>query len=194
MRSRHLTSSFLVNSYLFSVISSSFFTLLWLNQFRALLDGDDDPSQKRIEKINAFGEFLTGIRSSDKKFIVKFFPEKKKEYSDISHLSEALVEAVTHHDDKLRSAARGGAKMALGLMMSHFPDAECWRLGTGVPRSLPSEKVAELFDSVKGYATKIANMVSLTTYYPAEEIPKTLEDVGGVDGEEDEEDYEDTEN
>jgi len=159
-----------------------------------LLDGDDDPSKTRIDKINAFGEFLTGIRSSGKKFIVKFFPEKKKEYSDISHLSEALGEAVARHDDKLLSAARGGEKTALGLMMCHFPDVECWRLGTGVPQSLPSEKVAEFFDSVKGYATKIANMVSLTTYFPAEEIPKTPEDVGGVDGEEDEEDYEDAEN
>ena len=145
-----------------------------------------------MDKINALGEFLAEIRTSGKKFIVKFFPEKKKALADVFDLPDALDEAVAHQDEKLRSAARGGAKTTLGLMMCHFPDAECWRLGTGVPQSLASEKVSEIFNSVKGYATKIANMVSLSTYFPAEEIPKTPED--GVSNDEEEDDFEDAEN
>lgn len=104
------------------------------------------------------------------------------------HIPEALNKAVAVYDDRLRSAARGGSKTTLGLMLCHYPEAEAWRLGTGIPGSLEPDVVSGYFDTIKGFATKIANMVNISTFFPEEAIPKTPEDVDISTGEEEDED------
>src|SRR5664279_6455533 len=112
MRSRLWTSIFLV-SYLFPFHLSLIGLTTLVHDYKSCLaDGDEDPSRTRMDKINALGEFLAGIRTSGKKFIVKFFPEKKKALADLFDLPDALDEAVAHQDDKLRSAEGRGKDSA----------------------------------------------------------------------------------
>ena len=77
--------------------------------------------------------------------------------------------------------------MALGVMQMHYPSAKSWRLATGIPQGYSDAERVKIFDSVKGFASKIARMVSLTTFYPEAEIPSTPENPSDSDEADDEE-------
>ena len=80
-------------------------------------------------------------------------------------------QAIDNFDERLRSSARGGPKMAMGLMMVHYPDAEPWRVASGFPEAkedgslLTPEDERAIMSSVAGYACKVANMVSLSAIF-----------------------------
>ena len=78
--------------------------------------------------------------------------------------------------------------MALGLMKIHYPSAKPWRLCIGIRQAYSEAERAEIFESVKGFASKIARMVSTTTFYPEEEIPATPENQSDSDESDDAED------
>ena len=48
----------------------------------------EDTSVTRINKLKEFSELYLRLRSSAKAFIVKFFPKKKKEYTEAVHILE----------------------------------------------------------------------------------------------------------
>ena len=103
---------------------------------------------------------------------------------EIAALPDALKEAAAGSEEQLHSAARGGAKTALGLMMAHYPEAKPWRVASGVPAECSEEDEKRIFSSVAGYASKISGMVSLGTKFPFTPCPATPEDSS------DDEDYE----
>ena len=106
----------------------------------------------------------------------KIIPDRQSHYSDLIQLPNALDIAVAQYDVWMRSAARGGVRMALGLMQIHYTTAESWRLATGIPSEYTETEMNNIFDSVKGWASKIARMVSVSTFYPEAEIPTTPEE------------------
>ena len=63
--------------------------------------------------------------------------------------------------------------MALALMQMHYTTAASWRLAIGIPQDYTESQRASIFESVKGWASKIARMVSTSTFYPEAEIPAT---------------------
>ena len=77
--------------------------------------------------------------------------------------------------------------MALGLMQMHYPSAKSWRLATGIPQGYTDTKRAEIFEFVKGFCSKIARMVFISTFYPEAEIPATPEEPSDEDDEDDDE-------
>ena len=66
--------------------------------------------------------------------------------------------------------------MALALMHMHYTTTESWSLATGIPLEYTKAERTSIFDSVKGYATKIGRMVSTSTFYPEVECPATPEE------------------
>ena len=72
-------------------------------------------------------------------------------------------------------------------MQMHYTTAESWRLATGIPTEYTEAERTNIFDSVKGWASKIARMVSVSTFYPEAEIPTTPEEPEDDDEEESEE-------
>lgn len=174
--------SFLATSDFVLFLDSLAFSRIFISAF-LFSSGQDDTAETRLDKLKEFSAFYLRLRMAAKAFIIKFFRDKKKEFTEAAHIPEALEEAVSVYDERLRSTARGGSKTTLGLMLYHYPEAEAWRLGTGIPGSLEPAVVSGYLDSVKGFATKIANMVNITNFFPAEEIPKTPEDVDISTGE-----------
>ena len=76
----------------------------------------------------------------------------------------------------MKSAVRGGVRMDLALMHMHYTTAESWRLATGFPQEYTEAQRASIFESVKGYDTKIGWMVSTSTFYPEADCPATPEE------------------
>ena len=87
---------------------------------------------------------------------------------DLETLPEALERATQRHDDALRSAARGGAKVALALTAAWYPDADIRQLTEFMPTEDGNDQpidVAQVLSSVQGYATRVANMVDIRKFY-----------------------------
>lgn len=146
----------------------------------------ESSSSSRIERIQCLGEFIETMKTSGRQLVEKFIPDRQAHYSDLAQLPNAIGIVIAQHESWMRSAVRGGVRMALALMQMHYTTAESWRLATGIPKDYTEAQRTSIFDSVKGYASKIARMVSTSTFYPEAEIPDTPE-------EDDEEDDESTE-
>ena len=64
-------------------------------------------------------------------------------------------------------------------MMAHYPEAEAWRVASGFPTEkedgtpLDDQDRKKILRSVSGYASKIANMVALTTIFKEMPCPPT---------------------
>ena len=125
------------------------------------------------------GELIPKILSSGKNIVEKFFPGNPESLANLADLPAELDEATSSFDERLRSSARGGTKMALGLMMAHYPEAEAWRVASVFPLEkedgspLDDQERKKILHSVFGYGSKIANMVSLTTIFKEVPCPPT---------------------
>ena len=70
----------------------------------------------------------------------------------------------------------------MGLMMAHYPDVEPWRVASGFPEVkedgslLTPEDEKTIMSSVSGYASKVANMVSLSTIFKDVPAPPSPEE------------------
>ena len=144
----------------------------------------NDPTP-RIDRIRAFEEFVETMKKSGRRLVSKLLSDQKDKYSDIVELPAAIEEVISQRQTWVPSGVRGGVHMALGLMKMHYPSAKPWRLGTGIPQAYSETERAEIFESFKGFASKIARMVSTTTFYPEEEILATPENPSDSDEDDD---------
>ena len=125
------------------------------------------------------GELIPKILSSGSKLVEKFFPGNPEPLTDLVGLETELDKVTSFFDERLRSSAHGGAKTVLGLMMAHYPEAEAWRVPSGFPLEkedgtpLDDQERKKILHSVSGYASKVANMVSLTTIFKEVPCPPT---------------------
>lgn len=104
------------------------------------------------------------MKSSGRRLVNKLLPDQKEKYSDVGQLPTAIDEAIAQRQSWMQFCAQGGMRMALGLMKMHYPATKPWRLGTGIPQGYSNTERAEIFETVKGFASKIARMVSTTTF------------------------------
>ena len=78
-----------------------------------MADAEGCPS--RLDRILQVGEVISSIATAAKTFAAKFFPGN----TDFVHLDQTasmLTQASKEHDNVLRSAARGGVKVALAML------------------------------------------------------------------------------
>ena len=80
--------------------------------------------------------------------------------------------------------------MDLGLMKMNYPSTKPWHLGIGIPQGYTDTERANIFESVKGFASKIGRMLSTTTFYPEAKIPATPEEPIDEEDEDDEDESE----
>jgi len=125
----------------------------------------ESSSSSRIERIRYLGEFIEAMKTFGRQLVEKFIPDRQTHYSDLAQLPNAIDIIIAQHESWMRSAVRGGVRMALALMQMHYTTTESWRLATGIPQHYTEAQRASIFDSVKGYASKIARMVSTSTFY-----------------------------
>ena len=87
--------------------------------------GDDKVVGPRLDRLARLGELITETLAASKRFAAKFFissgSQEPTEFNDVPNM---LEQATKLHKSSLKSAARGGAKTALGLFMAHYPEAE----------------------------------------------------------------------
>ena len=62
-----------------------------------------------------------------------------------AQLPTAIDIIIAQYDIWMRSAARGGVRMALGLMQMHYTTAESWRLATGIPQDYTEAQRVSIF-------------------------------------------------
>ena len=67
------------------------------------------------------GEIISSIASGAKTFAAKFFPGNN-ESVDLDQTASMLTRASEEHDNVLRSAARGGVKVALAMLWAWYPE------------------------------------------------------------------------
>ena len=61
------------------------------------------------------GEMISSIANATKTFAAKFFPSNTDSV-DLDQTASMLTRASEEHDNVLRSAARGGVKVALAML------------------------------------------------------------------------------
>ena len=147
--------------------------------------GDANATTPRLDRILKLGEITTRLAGAGKAFAAKFFPGVGDPV-DVEALPELLEKATQRHDDKLRSAARGGAKVALALTAAWYPDADIRQLTEFMPTEDDNDQpidVAQVLASVQGYATRVANMVDIRKFYKEHPDPHLVDpNLGGSRG------------
>ena len=107
--------------------------------------------------------------AASKRFAAKFFISSgSQEPSEFSDVPNMLEQPTKLHKSSLKSAARGGAKTALGLFMAHYPEAEIEVVTERMPSTYEDDSEVEpaiVLDSVAGYATRVADMVDTSIFY-----------------------------
>ena len=85
-----------------------------------------------------------------------------------------LTRATKEHDNVLRSAVRGGVKIALATLWAWYPEINMHMATEYMPEEDDHGNVIarkELMSSVSGYATHLANLVNLGIFYKAHPDP-----------------------
>ena len=147
-------------------------------------EGQGDDS--RLNRILEFGELVPKLLASGEAFAKNLFPMDTPSCSKLTDFPDMLGQAIDNFDERLRSSARGGAKTTMGLMMSHYPDAEPWRVASGFPEVkadgtlLEPEDEKAIMSYFVGYACKVANMLSLSAIFKDVPTPPTPENASEV--------------
>ena len=128
--------------------------------------GDDKVVSPRLDRLARLGELITETLAASKRFAAKFFISSgSQEPTEFSDVPAILDQATKLHKSSLKSAARGGAKTALGVFMAHYPEAEIEDVTEGMVEP------AAVLDSVAGYATRVADMVDTSIFYRRHPVP-----------------------
>jgi hypothetical protein len=130
--------------------------------------GDDVDASPRLARILKLGEVVTRLAGLGQAFAAKTFPGEDSDPVDIETLPDLLEKAISSHDEQLRSAARGGAKIALALTKAWYPEADIRQLTEYMPSEDENGEAIELpqvLAAVQGYATRVANMVDIRKFF-----------------------------
>ena len=130
--------------------------------------GDNTDASPRLARILQLGETLTKLAGLGQAFTDKVFPGEGSDPVDVEALPELLEKATAVHDDQLRSAARGAAKVALALITAWYPDADIWQDTEFMPTEDEHGQpivLSQVLADVQGYATRVANMVDIRRFY-----------------------------
>ena len=130
--------------------------------------GDDLATTPRLARILKIGEIVTQIVGAGKSFAAKFYPGEDGDPVIFDALPELLEKATAEHDNILRSAARGGAKLALAMTAAWYPEADIHQVTEYFPTEDENNQAIVMQDvlrSVHGYATRVANMVDIRKFY-----------------------------
>ena len=137
--------------------------------------GDDKVVSPRLDRLARLGELITQTLAASKRFAAKFFTSSgSQEPTEFIDVPAILEQATKLHKSSLKSAARGGAKTALGLFMAHYPEAEIEAVTEGMPSTYEDGSEVEpavVLDSVAGYATRVADMVDTSIFYRRHLLP-----------------------
>lgn len=130
--------------------------------------GDDLATTPRLARILKIGEIVNQIVGAGKTFAAKFYPGEDGDPVIFDALPELLEKATAEHDNTLRSAARGGAKLALAMTAAWYPEADIHQVTEYFPTEDENNQAIVMQDvlrSVRGYATRVANMVDIRKFY-----------------------------
>ena len=140
--------------------------------------GDDLATTPRLARILKVGEIVNQIVGAGKAFAAKFYPGEDGDPVTFDALPELLEKATAEHDNTLRSAARGGAKLALAMTAAWYPEADIHQVTEYFPTEDENNQAIVMQDvlrSVRGYATRVANMVDIRKFYKEHPDPHVAE-------------------
>jgi hypothetical protein len=132
------------------------------------------------------GEIVSGLYAAGRDVVANIFPKQLPQVTNTSNLLPLLQNCVPEVVERLRSAARGGAKLALGLVRGHYPEVNMWRVIKCFPakdrdgNELVKEKV---YASVSGFASAVAEMVDLSIFFSKRPVPPRPDDVSDDEAE-----------
>ena len=136
--------------------------------------GDGLTSENRLPRLQECGELIGKVFQAGLNVISKIFPAFRDTVKTVAELEPQLGGLDIELEDRLRSAARGGAKYALGMVMAWHPEMKIHRVTRSMPEcdedGAPLNEQA-IFKSVRGYATRVAKHVDLTVYYQEVPVP-----------------------
>ena len=136
--------------------------------------GDVVDLSPRLAHTARVGTIIRRIVCAGQDFVRRCFTSLSTDRMDFSALHDLMREAPIRHKDIFRSAARGGAKTMLGLVVAHHPEICLWRVTEATTKTCDDgiEIVPrKVFASVSGYATRVASMVDTSVYYREYEVP-----------------------
>ena len=79
----------------------------------------------RLELILEYGEVMSGLYSAGRSVVANIFPKQVHLVTNTCNLLPYLQSCVPEATERLRSAARGGAKLALGLVWAITLKSTC---------------------------------------------------------------------
>ena len=125
--------------------------------------GDGLTAENRLTRLRECGEFISNVFKARLNVICKIFPAFRDTVKTMAQLEPELCGFDIELEDRLRSAARGGAKYALGMVMAWHPEMKIYRVTRSMPDcdedGAPLDEQA-IFKSVRGYATRVAKQVA----------------------------------
>ena len=122
----------------------------------------------RLACILKIGKIVNQIVGAGKAFAAKFYPGEDGDPINFDALPDLLEKAATEHDGTLRSAARGGAKLALAMTAAWYPEADIHQVTEYFATEDENNQaivMQDVLQSVRGYATRVANMVDIRKFY-----------------------------
>ena len=115
------------------------------------------------------GEVISSIATAAKTFATKFFPDNNDSV-DLDQTVSMLTWASEEHDNVLRSAARGGIKVALAMLWAWYPEINMHTATEYMPDEDEQGQAIDqraLVSSVSGYASRLAGMVNIDVFHKA---------------------------
>ena len=115
------------------------------------------------------GEIISSIATAAKTFAAKFFPGNDDSV-DLDQTASMLTRASEEHDNVLRSAARGGVKVALAMLWAWYPEINMHTATEYMPEADEQGHAIDqkaLISSVSGYASRLADMVNIGVFHKA---------------------------
>jgi len=132
--------------------------------------GFDDQSDTapRPSRLRQIGILMERAVKAGQTLAAKMFPSARNDPIDLESLPVLLEKTGQEYERNMRSSARGGAKKALALTKAWYPDADIHQLTEFMPTEDEDGQAIDqmqLQAAVRGYATRVANMVDLGIFY-----------------------------
>ena len=142
--------------------------------------GEKLTADTRLDLLLECGEMVMKMHSSALALTLDIFPKLKGKIKGFVDLLPSFEACHAEMVERLRSAARGGCKIALGLAKAHHPEINLWRVTKCMPtKDGNGKKVvpSAIYSAVSGFATHVADMVPIDTFFERKEMPPRPEDM-----------------